>query len=372
MKVLFSLGILAMLTVPQAAADPQRVLIVVANGAPDGERKSGYDIGELAQAHEIFERNGFAVDIATPAGGNAHTEKVETDKPYVAKLLSNRIVMSQLERSTAVGAVDASQYAAIFLIGGSAAMFDFPSHELLQRQIATIYERGGVVGAVCHGPAALVDVRLTNGHHLIAGKKVSAFTEEEEAVFGAAVAGHYPFVLETRLRSRNARFQESGMMLVQVSRDGRLVTGQNPFSTPRAVEEVIRALGRTPTPREPYRDEATILLIGDLLIDRSAPAALAKFERAPSDYDPNLIAIYGSFVLEAAADESAVRHAAMLLDLGGRYFAHPKVQSALARAYIRLGDRDKARTTLIAAAAAFPESTAVARMLEELNGTIEP
>src|SRR5688572_3751021 len=66
---LFSLAIFVVLAVPPAAASPQRVLLVVANGASDGDRKSGYDLGELALAHEIFERNGFAVDIATPAGG---------------------------------------------------------------------------------------------------------------------------------------------------------------------------------------------------------------------------------------------------------------------------------------------------------------
>lgn len=371
MKVLISLGIVMTLAAPWAAAGPQRVLLVVANSAPDGDRKSGYDLGELAQAHEIFEQNGFALDIATPAGGKAHPENHATDRPYVAALLANSQSMDQLERSAAVAAVNPSRYAAVFLIGGSGAMFDFPSHDPLQRQIAKIYEQGGVVGAVCHGPAALVDVKLTNGRHLIAGKRVSAFTEEEEAVFGSAVAAKYPFVLETRLRDRNATFQESPMMMVQVSRDGRLVTGQNPFSTPRAVEEVIRALGRTPKVRRPYRDEATILLIGDLLLDRSAAAARARFERMPADYDPSLIAVYGSHMLKAASDATSIGRAAMLLELGGRHFAHPKVQSALARAHIRLGDRDKARTVLLAAAEKFPESGAISKMLEELDGRAE-
>lgn len=372
MKTLFSLGIVAMLVAPLAGADPQRVLLVVANGAAEGDRKSGYDFGELAQAHEIFEQNGFAVDVATPAGGKAHTEKTDAGKPYVAALLANPRIMDQLERSPAVAAIDASKYAALFLIGGSAAMFDFPFHEPLQHQIAKIYEQGGVVGAVCHGPAALVDVKLSNGRYLVAGKKISAFTEEEESAFGSAVAGQYPFVLERRLRDRNVNFQESSMMMVQVSRDGRLVTGQNPVSTPRAVEEVIRALGGTPKPRQPDRDETTILLIGDLILERSADAARARFERTPADYDPRLIAIYGSYMLEAAVDDAGIRRAAMLMDLGGRHFSHPRVESARARAHIRLGDRDKARTTLLAAAEKFPQSGAITKMLEELDGIPTP
>jgi putative intracellular protease/amidase len=372
MKALIGIALFAVLTIPVAAAEPQRVLLVVANGTPDGDRKSGYDLGELAQAHQIFEQNGFAMDIATPAGGKAYTEESETEKPSIAALLANPAVMDQLERSIAVADVDPAHYAAVFIVGGSAAMFDFPSHDPLRRQIAKIYDRGGVVGAVCHGPAALVDVRLANGRRLIDGKRITAFTEEEESAFGSPVASRYPFVLEKRLRAGKAKFQESAMMMVQVSRDGRLVTGQNPFSTARAVEEVIRALGRTPGPRRPDRDEATILLIADLLRDRSAPKAVGRFDRAPSDYDPRLIAIYGSFILEAATDLTRIRRAATLLELGGRYFSHPKVQSALARAYIRLGERDKARATLVAATEEFPQSGAIAKMLEELDGKTEP
>jgi putative intracellular protease/amidase len=371
MKALISIALFAVLTISVAAAEPQRVLLIVANGAPDGDRRSGYDLGELAQAHQLFEQNGFAVEIATPAGGKAHTEESETEKPSIAAFLAKPAVMDQLERSVAVADVDAN-YAAVFLIGGSAAMFDFPSHNGLQRQIAKVYEGGGVVGAVCHGPAALVDVKLANGRRLIDGKRISAFTEEEESAFGSPVASRYPFVLEKRLRAGNAQFHESAMMMVQVSRDGRLVTGQNPFSTSRAVEEVIRALGGTPRPRQPDRDEATILLIGDLLQSRSARAAVEKLERAPSDYDPKLIAIYGSSLLEAAKNVASIRESVTLLELGGRYFSHPKVQSALARAYIRLGDRDKAKAVLLAATEKFPQSGAIAKMLDELDGKTEP
>jgi putative intracellular protease/amidase len=371
MKILFSLGIVAILVAPLPAAETPRVLLVVANGAAEGDHKSGYDFGELAQAHEVFERNGFAVDIATPSGGKAHTEKTEAGKPYVAALLANPPVMDRLERSPAIADVDASKYDALFLIGGSAAMFDFPSHKPLQRQIAKIYEQGGVVGAVCHGPAALVDVKLANGRYLVAGKRVSAFTEEEESAFGSPVADQYPFVLERRLRERKVNFQKSPMMMVQVSRDGRLVTGQNPVSTARAAEEVIRALGGTPKPRQPDRDETTILLIGELLLDRTAATARARFERTPANYDPRLIAIYGSYMLDAAVDDAGVRRAATLMELGGRHVSHPRVESALARAHIRLGDRDKARTILLAAAEKFPQSGVISKMLEELDGTRE-
>jgi putative intracellular protease/amidase len=349
-------------TIPLSAAE--RVLLVIANGE---NAKLGFDLGELAQAYEIFERNGFAVDIASPAGGKAHPKEYDDDAPYTAAFLANRAAMERLDRTLPIEQVDVEKYAAMFLIGGSSAMHDFPRHAALQQQVARLYERGGVIGAVCHGPAALLHVKLANGRYLVDGKRVSAFTEEEEKVFGGEVAAKYPFVLEQALRGRNAKFEEAPMMLVHAVRDGRVVTGQNPFSTPRAVEEVIRALGRTPKARQPYRDEATVLLIADLLRDETKSAARATSERTPGDYEPRLIAVYGSYALASAADDAAVRRAVTLLELGGRHFAHPKVRLSLARAYLRLGERQRARDLLRAAATEFPEATAIATLLAELD-----
>ncbi|HYC89104.1 MAG TPA: DJ-1/PfpI family protein [Thermoanaerobaculia bacterium] len=349
-------------TIPLAAAE--RVLLVVGNGA---NAQLGFDLGELAQAYDIFERNGFAVDIASPAGGKAHPKEYDDDVPYTAAFLADRAAMERLDRTLNIAEIDVARYAAMFLIGGSSAMHDFPLHGALQQQIAHLYERGGVIGAVCHGPAALLHVKLSDGRYLIDGKRISAFTEEEENVFGGEVAARYPFVLEQALRGRNETFEKAPMMLVQAVRDGRLVTGQNPFSTPRAAEETIRALGRTPKPRQPYRDEATVLLIAGLLRDDTAPAARAAFARAPGDYDPRLVAMYGARLLGTASDDAGIRGAVTLLELGGRHFAHPKVRLSLARAYLRLGERQQARDLLRAAATEFPADTAIATLLAELD-----
>jgi putative intracellular protease/amidase len=289
---------------------PSRILLVASNDA--------FDLGELATAHAIFESNGFAVDIATPSGGAAKPKAYDDDAPpFAAK--------EKLVNTLTVADVDSSQYAAMFLVGGSGAMHEFPSHAALQKQIATMADRGAVIGAVCHGPAALRDVKLANGRHLVDGKRVSAFTEEEEARFGGETAKAYPFVLEQALRARGAIFEEAPLMLVQVSRDGMLVTGQNPFSTARAAEEVLRALGITPRPRTPARDEATMLLIAEMLAD---PNARQKLDAAPDRYDAKLLATYGSLLLD-----SDVRGAVTLLEAASRHVKHPKVESALARAH---------------------------------------
>lgn len=306
-----------------SAAERQRVLLVVAN--------ESFDLRELAIAHQIFERNGFINDIASPSGGAARAKKVERSSAEVDAFSAEHA--AKLSRTMTTTAVDPERYAAVFLVGGSGAMLEFPSDEVLREKISAFAKRGGVIGAVCHGAAALVDVKLANGRYLIEGKRLTAFTEEEEARFGAENAASYPFVLERALRDRGARFEEAGLMLVQVSRDGLLVTGQNPFSTARTAEEMIVALGQEPKRRELPADEATMLLIDEMSRN---PAARAKLDAAPGKYDPQLVARYGALLLDAVNDAAAARRAVLLLEGGGRYFKHPKVESALARAQLLL------------------------------------
>ncbi len=109
----------------------------------------------------------------------------------------------------------------------------------MQQIARDIYESGGVVAAVCHGPSALVNVKLSNGKYLVAGKKVSAFTNEEEQ---AAGLDHIvPFLLASKLSERGALHQPKPRWNANVVVDERLVTGQNPQSA-TGVGEAIRDL----------------------------------------------------------------------------------------------------------------------------------
>jgi putative intracellular protease/amidase len=311
--------LLLLVASPLLATQPPQVLIVAAN--------ESFDLGELAVAHEVFERNGFSVEIGSPAGGAIRAKKAARASAAVDTFMASRARM--LEATRPVGAVDAASYELVFLVGGSGAMLEFPAHEPLRRKIEEVAARGGVVAAVCHGAAALVDVRLANGRRLIDGKRVTSFTEEEESRFGGNAAASYPFVLEQALRARGASFAEAGVMLVHVVIDGKLVTGQNPFSTARAADEAVRATGRTPRSRTIPADEATMLLIDEISRDERQ---LERFHEASGRYDAQLLAIYGSLLAESARSHAEVKRAILLLEAGRRYIQHPRIDAALARA----------------------------------------
>ena len=103
-----------------------------------------------------------------------------------------------------------------------------------------IYENNGVVGAVCHGPAGLVNIKLSNGKYLVDGKKVNAFTNEEEVA--VKLEKVVPFALETKLIERGAKFEKSGLWQEHVTVDGRLITGQNPQSAKGVGEAILKEL----------------------------------------------------------------------------------------------------------------------------------
>lgn len=107
--------------------------------------------------------------------------------------------------------------------------------------IREVYENNGIVSAVCHGPAALVDARLSNGQYLVNGKNVAAFTnKEEDAVQGTAIV---PFLLETALIEHGAKHHEAPNWAENVIVDGRLITGQNPASARGVGVALVKALG---------------------------------------------------------------------------------------------------------------------------------
>ena len=59
--------------------------------------------------------------------------------------------------------VNSKEYKAIFFAGGHGAMWDLPNDETIAKIASEIYDNNGVVAAVCHGPAALVNIKLSNG-----------------------------------------------------------------------------------------------------------------------------------------------------------------------------------------------------------------
>ncbi|MEQ8423423.1 MAG: type 1 glutamine amidotransferase domain-containing protein [Cyclobacteriaceae bacterium] len=227
------------------------------------DKTTGYELTELSRAYYVFQANGFEVDVASPKGGTPPVVIDDGDmKDIDYAFLNDPIAQAKVNQSIAMKDVAPENYQAVYFVGGKGAMFDFPDNEYIQSLVREYYESGKVVGAVCHGPAALVNVTLNNGSSLLANRKVSSFTNEEELLLIPDAAEIFPFLLQDKLTEKGARFNEGAMYLNKVSKDGNLVTGQNPWSVWTVAESVIEQLGYTPKKRTITTEENSISILG--------------------------------------------------------------------------------------------------------------
>ncbi|MGW1346107.1 type 1 glutamine amidotransferase domain-containing protein [Kribbella sp. NPDC002412] len=216
-----------------------RVLIALTSHSALGDtgRSTGFYVSEAAEPWAVFTDSGFDVDLVSVAGGRPPLDGLNEDDPIQQKFLA----AVDLDHTPTAAGLDASSYDAILFAGGHGTMWDFPNDQALASLAAAIYERGGVVAAVCHGPSALVNLKLSDGSYLVDGKNVAGFTNAEEEAVG--LTDVVPFLLADTLTARGAIHHPAANFTPQTITDGRLVTGQNPQSaesTARAVVEVIR------------------------------------------------------------------------------------------------------------------------------------
>jgi putative intracellular protease/amidase len=222
----------------------KKVLIAVTNRdelAKTG-KPTGWHCSEVSHPLALFRQADLVVDFISPGGGSAPMDpgSEDRDDPQNRAFLDNASDQSALMNTLSPGQVDPSEFGAIFFAGGHGAMWDFPEAKSLQTLAARIYEHGGIIGAVCHGPAALVNLKVGGGDYLVNGKDVACFTNEEERIVKKTDV--IPFLLADRLEEQGAEhvFAEPFEPCVEVS--GRLVTGQNPASADGVAEEMIRLL----------------------------------------------------------------------------------------------------------------------------------
>ncbi|MFC0525537.1 type 1 glutamine amidotransferase domain-containing protein [Pontibacillus salicampi] len=215
------------------------VLMVVTNHTKITEdHKTGLWLEEFAAPYNMFKAQGYNVRVTSISGGKVELDPNSIPEEETPNWAEAR---KQLEDTTALtkGIADEG-YDAIFLPGGHGTMFDFPNSEILQYALQQFAENDKVIGAVCHGPAGLVNATYADGTPIVKGKQVNGFTDSEE--IGMELDSYMPFLLESTLREQGAEFVRGDDWTAFSVRDGKLVTGQNPMSSESTAQKLIEAL----------------------------------------------------------------------------------------------------------------------------------
>ena len=209
-----------------------KILIVVTSHNQLGNtgKITGYYLPEVAHPYVALAEKGFQIDIASPKGGKAPLDpnSINAADKVSTSFYENKKTRGQLDNTLKLSDIDPSQYSAVLYAGGHGTMFDFRNNQTIDSLNRAIYEKGGVVSAVCHGPAALLSTKLSNGKYLVAGKNVAGFSDAEEEAAGLTQV--MPYLLEQELKKLGAKYSKADFWKSHVVVDGRLVTGQNPAS----------------------------------------------------------------------------------------------------------------------------------------------
>ena len=216
------------------------LMVVTSHGTfPSSGKKTGLWLEEFAVPYRIFSEAGHEVTVASPQGGAApidprslEPDALPENADEARKILQDTVVL---------GEVDLSGHAAVFFAGGHGTMFDFPDNPPVQETVEYFWRNKRPLGLVCHGPAALVGAHAADGSTpLVAGRKVAAFTNDEERAVGLEKA--VPFLLQTKLETLGAEVATADPFMEQTVADGYLVTGQNPASSAQTARRLLEQL----------------------------------------------------------------------------------------------------------------------------------
>jgi putative intracellular protease/amidase len=220
---------------------PKKVLIIVSNAGVIGphHRRTGIFLPEVAHPYAEFDRAKYHIDFASLTGEGPYLDALNLagDPDNLSFLVGAG--WKAMQQAKKLSDVDVSPYDAIFVPGGLAPMVDMPEHPRLKQVVKETYERHALVGAVCHGPVALLNVKLSDGSYLLDGKNITSFTNDEEENYAKA---DVPFDLETALTKQGAIFHKVAPWQPFSIADGILVTGQNPASARGVADKMIKSL----------------------------------------------------------------------------------------------------------------------------------
>ena len=221
----------------------EKILFVVTSHGELGDsgRKTGYFLSEVTHPWSVL-GDKYDIDVVSPKGGRPPVDGFDLDDPINRKFWDNPEWQDKMSSTMTPDDVNPDEYKAIFYAGGHGAMFDFPDNKKLAEIAATIYNNGGFVAAVCHGPAGLINILLPDGTNLIKGRNFDCFTNAEEEANGTVK--YMPFLLQTALQEKGGIFQGAAPWTDHVVTDGRLITGQNPMSALSLGKTLLQALDR--------------------------------------------------------------------------------------------------------------------------------
>ena len=208
-------------------------------------KKTGFWLEEFAAPYYAFRDAGVAITLASPKGGQPPLDP-KSDEPAnqthdTDRFRTDTDAQATLGSTLKLSTLQAADYDAVFYVGGHGPLWDLAEDADSIALIETMYAADKPVAAVCHGPGVLRHPRRADGQPLVAGKKVTGFTNSEEAA--VQLTDVVPFLVEDELKRLGGQYSQLADWQPYAVVDGNLVTGQNPASSVVVAQAVLKLLG---------------------------------------------------------------------------------------------------------------------------------
>ena len=220
------------------------ILFIVSNQDTygDTDMNTANHFAEIVLAYDVLIKEGYHVDFVSPKGGAIPIGYLRTSDTIQKRYLYDADFMNKLKITAKPEDINPNNYKAVYYGGGGAAMFGVPEDEDIQHIASSIYENNGILSAICHGTAGIVNLKDKNGHYLYQGKQVNGFPdlfEKKEAAYYKT----FPFSIEEIIKERGGNFSYSKEGWDNYYKvDGRLITGQDPTAATSVAQQIIKAL----------------------------------------------------------------------------------------------------------------------------------
>ncbi|MGE4543260.1 MAG: type 1 glutamine amidotransferase domain-containing protein [Pedobacter sp.] len=208
------------------------------------EEKTGFWLEEFAAPYYILKDAGVDIVLASPKGGrppvDPKSELPEFQTEATKRFGADSSAQVQLMRTQILADISADDFDGIFYPGGHGPIWDMPDNAASIALIEAFVRADKAVGAVCHAPVVLINVREKSGEYFIKGKHITGFSNSEEDAVGLSKV--LPFLLENKLKERGAIYEKGDDWASHVVVDEKLVTGQNPASSAPVATEMLKLL----------------------------------------------------------------------------------------------------------------------------------
>ena len=210
----------------------------------DTGKKTGFWVEEFAAPYYALADAGVAITLASPNGGqppiDPKSQEAEAQTESTRRFDQDQPLHQKLAHTLKLGEVKAADYDAVFYPGGHGPLWDLTKNADSIALLEAFHQQGKPMALVCHAPCALLKVKLPNGDLLIKGKKVTGFSDTEEAA--VKLDKVVPFLLEDELKKAGAVYSKGPDWGVFLQLDGLLITGQNPASSAAAAKALLKLL----------------------------------------------------------------------------------------------------------------------------------